>query len=432
MYRLQKIILICSLSVVSVAKAQPSSVSIFSPYTFYGIGVLATDATIAQRAMGGVGVADYDSVRINPRNVASYGRVARNTMLLDMGVAVMSCRQKCGNLRKVNNTVNLSNVSLVAPITKGVGLGLDIEPRSSVGYRVKFSSSRIDNSDIEQFAEQDVTYEYSGQGGVTKWSLGAGFCSGRDRRLSLGAELILLNCSITREGIARMSSLIEGKSDETTSVIKSETFVKLRVGVALQYDLFSLNGKRLTVGMQFVPRANVKMSTETEIATSLDTLPNFTEIQRVRLPAEWRIGIGWHNRQVALESDCEWQRWKKSFVGEAVSARIATENFFLWAVGVEFTPKFNDVRNYWNRVTYRVGFRYDNGYISDSGRRLRLRMVSLGIEMPMKQMSSCSLTLEYGRRGFESDLIIKENFLNFKIGLSLYGTDGWFRKLKYK
>ena len=106
MYRLQKIILICSLSVVSVAKAQPSSVSIFSPYTFYGIGVQATDATIAQRAMGGVGVADYDSVRINPRNVASYGRVARNTMLLDMGVAVMSCRQKCGNLRKVNNTVN--------------------------------------------------------------------------------------------------------------------------------------------------------------------------------------------------------------------------------------------------------------------------------------------------------------------------------------
>jgi hypothetical protein len=111
-------------------------------------------------------------------------------MLLDMGVCLENFYQKSGNFRKTNNTVNLANVSLVAPLMKNCGIGFDLEPSSSVGYRVKFEGDVDDEMQSGQ-----VVYDYQGEGGVTRWSLGFGWSVAE--QLSVGVDMILYNCSIT-------------------------------------------------------------------------------------------------------------------------------------------------------------------------------------------------------------------------------------------
>ncbi len=422
----RKIILIVSLFIALQASAQQSSVSTFSPYTFYGIGRLMSISTTAQRAKGGVGVADYSSVEINPRNSASYGRVARNTMLLDMGVCLGNFYQKSGNFRKTNNTVNIANVSLVAPLMKNCGIGFDLEPSSSVGYRVKFEGDVDDEMQSGQ-----VVYDYQGEGGVTRWALGFGWNVAE--QLSIGVEMILYNCSITNSYSVYNSSLSGGEADNRLRVERNYTYAKLLVGASVQWCVFESESRRFVLGAKFEPEANCRFQTQQMIVAAKDTLSNTTDNQRLKLPSRWTVGLAWRTKRWAVAADWELQRWSRSFTNErADNAEISWANCSTLALGGEFTPKPNDVRNFWHRATYRVGLRYDGGYLVDSGRRLKTRTLCLGLRLPLKQNSSINVAVEYGREGYDAEEVIMTDFLGMSIGLSFFGTDDWFKRNKYK
>ena len=422
----RKITLIVSLFIALQANAQQSSVGTFSPYTFYGIGRLVSSQTTAQRAKGGVGVADYSFVEINPRNSASYGRVARNTMLLDMGVNWGNFHQKSGDFRKTNNTVNLANVSLVAPLMKNCGVGFDLEPSSSVGYRVKYVGRVGDDVQSEP-----MVYDYQGEGGVTRWALGIGWCVAE--RLAVGVEMVLYNCSITNSYSVYNSSLSGDEADNRLSVERNYTYAKLLVGVAVQWTVFEREGRRLVLGAKFEPEANCRSQTQQMIVAAKDTVSNTTENQWFRLPSRWTAGLAWRTERWAVAADWELQRWSRSFgMVRAENAEISWANSSIVALGGEFTPKPNDVRNFWNSVTYRVGVRYDGGYLVDSGRRLKTRTLCVGVGLPLKRNSSINVAAEYGREGYDADGVIMTDFLGLSVGLSFFGTDDWFKRNKYK
>jgi hypothetical protein len=134
-----------------------------------------------------------------------------------------------------------------------------------------------------------------------------------------------------------------------------------------------------------------------------------------------------------VAADWELQRWSRSFDDErAVSGRISWADNCVLALGGEFVPNPGDVRNFWNRVTYRVGVRYNGCYVVDLGRRLKTRVVSLGVKLPMKQNSSINVAAEYGRNGYDAEGLIKTDFWSLSVGFAFYGADGWFKKYKYK
>jgi hypothetical protein len=60
--------------------------STLSPYSQYGLGVLADQSLGFNRAMGGVAYGLRDGKFINMQNPASYSAVDSLTMLLDVGV----------------------------------------------------------------------------------------------------------------------------------------------------------------------------------------------------------------------------------------------------------------------------------------------------------------------------------------------------------
>ncbi len=56
--------------------------------------------------------------------------------------------------------------------------------------------------------------------------------------------------------------------------------------------------------------------------------------------------------------------------------------------------------------------------------------ISFGVGLPVGRMfSNTNLGFEIGKRGTTNNNLIKENFVNFQLSLSL--NDRWFEKRKY-
>ena len=97
------------------------------------------------------------------------------------------------------------------------------------------------------------------------------------------------------------------------------------------------------------------------------------------------------------------------------------------SVGGYYTPKFNSVTSYWQRITYRAGLKLEQTGLVIDNTEIDNFGISFGVGLPMgKQLSIINIGFELGQRGEAKDGLVRENYLNFRIGLSL--TDKWFRK----
>ncbi|MDF1516850.1 MAG: hypothetical protein P1P79_02790 [Lutibacter sp.] len=117
-------------------------------------------------------------------------------------------------------------------------------------------------------------------------------------------------------------------------------------------------------------------------------------------------------------------------------SKIDYDNYSKIAVGGFYTPKFNSITSYWDRVTYRAGLKFENtGLLVDvSGNGTDFTAIddfgiSFGVGLPMsKQLSNLNIGFEIGKRGQTANGLVQENYVNFRLGLSL--NDKWFKKLE--
>ena len=112
--------------------------------------------------------------------------------------------------------------------------------------------------------------------------------------------------------------------------------------------------------------------------------------------------------------------------------------------GFEITPRRTDVRNYFNRVSYRVGARVANYYQTFAGERVNQLAVTAGLGFPVKiwGASSFNLGFEYGRFSSPGAVqisgakvgLVTQNYYKLSIGFSLFSadvSDHWFVRQKY-
>jgi hypothetical protein len=89
-----------------------------------------------------------------------------------------------------------------------------------------------------------------------------------------------------------------------------------------------------------------------------------------------------------------------------------------------------DYKNYFKRIEYRAGFRYDNGNIILSNTRISTYGLSVGMGMPLgKSKSRINLSAEYFVKGTTNNNLIKEEYFRFILGLNF--SDKWFQRYKY-
>jgi hypothetical protein len=100
------------------------------------------------------------------------------------------------------------------------------------------------------------------------------------------------------------------------------------------------------------------------------------------------------------------------------------------SLGGEFTPSSSITSSYWQRVKYRLGFRYNQTYLDIRDNRINEFGISFGMGLPIpRSLSTFNFGLELGRKGTTADGLIQSNYFRITVGISVW--ERWFVKNKY-
>jgi len=99
-------------------------------------------------------------------------------------------------------------------------------------------------------------------------------------------------------------------------------------------------------------------------------------------------------------------------------------------IGGFFTPKYNSLTSYFERMTYRAGVNYEDTGLIINKEAIKGYNANLGFGFPVgRYNSNINLGFEYGQRGNTNMGLIKENYYGVNIGLSF--NDIWFQRRKF-
>ena len=92
----------------------------------------------------------------------------------------------------------------------------------------------------------------------------------------------------------------------------------------------------------------------------------------------------------------------------------------------------NSISSYWDRVTYRAGLRFeDTGLLvktTNDFTAIKDFGINIGLGLPLpRQLSNVNIGFEYGQKGSSSSILVKEEYFNVRLSLSLNSLK-WFQK----
>jgi hypothetical protein len=105
---------------------------------------------------------------------------------------------------------------------------------------------------------------------------------------------------------------------------------------------------------------------------------------------------------------------------------------------LQYTPKFlpKPGLNLFQKMSYRVGFRTNDMYISLNDQNLREDVLTAGFSIPLdvsRSSSKINFGIEFGNRGGTNNGLVKEEFINVQLGFTFtpYYRNNWFVQSKY-
>ncbi len=441
--------------------AQTSSVNAYSPYSMYGPGELLTAGNVQMRSMGGIGIGLRSSGQINTQNPAAASMIPRKSFLFDAGFDATHFRNNqpkysaegvaMGKARTAHNTANIHNLAIAFPLAKGLGLNFSIAPYSSVGYKIKNTDQQEDNwADIGR-----IMYLHSGDGDISEVKLAVGWSA--FRHLSIGVAAKYYWGYIQRNYSTEFANIITGSGSYASTKGVDRYIVnnfKLQAGV--QINFISNEQRLFTLGVTYDLGGKLNPSKESYVyndntINAINPYPIRDRIEAVdlRVPHEIGAGLYYADRMISWGIDYKYSMWgsSNSDFSESMANRedvVAYTDTHTIKAGIELTPHRTDVRNYLNRMSYRVGARLGNYYQTFAGKRINQLAITAGLGFPVKiwGASSINLGFEYGRYSSPSAVdmsgvkvgLITQNYYKLSIGFTLFSadvSDHWFVRQKY-
>ena len=407
-----------------------AQVNTYSPYSYFGLGSIYSNGSIINNSLGGLGSSLEDSYILNHVNPASYSSL--NMTSFEVGLTSSSTEMFQNNLTQKNFTASLLNIGIGFPISDKIGLAFALSPYSTVGYSV--------NSTINEPIIGDVTYNYSGSGGVNKLLFGASYelIDG----LKIGFNMNYLFGSLNRETIIYSTSSTTYFRDNNSSVIND---ISPELGVLYSTHI---NNNKINFGFIFKPEKEIQSRTDVfqhTFSTSgdyeyfLDTISDFSSGSNyLTLPLELKTGLSIEfNNKLLLGVDYHYTNWSSYAFNNSTYAYLIDNNNII--LGGSYTPNKLDIHSYFNRVQYKLGLSYSSGYLDlnqlpnqtsfQSENVLKNLSISMGLALPMnKVFSMAHIGAKYGVRGYTDNNFIEERYFNLYMSMTL--NDKWFNKRK--
>ena len=415
---IKKIALIVTILLANFGFAQENTPS---PYSFYGIGSAKFKGTNDIVNMGGISVYS-DSTHINVLNPASYA----NQMLTSFQIGATSSFYKLNSASITEKAQKTTFDYLIMgfPVSKKLGVSVGILPQSSVGYRF----INDDRADTGKYSK------YMGKGGVNKVYFGSGYKI--NSKFSVGLDVQYLFGSIDTETQVFQDGVFYGSREVNESGISG---VALNAG--LTYNAKLNNKLNFMSSLTYSPEAKLNSNNVRNVAIvtlnsndSAVPVTNDFEVNvadtKLNIPSKLAFGAGVGNRKWFVGGDLTFSGTGSQLNRFDNYSNVSYENATRVAVGGFFIPKFDSYNNYFQRVTYRGGFKFENTGLVINNTSIKDRSMTLGFGFPISgTFSSLNIGAEYGTRGTTNNGLVKEDY--FSINLGLIFNDKWFRKTLY-
>jgi len=401
-----------------------------SAYSIFGIGDKNNVNTVEQLGMGGMGVSFSDPYHLNFSNPASVASLSFTTYAIALE---NSNRQVDNGVDKQSAAATyLSYLAMGIPLGEKGGFTFGLLPNSSVGYSL--TSNEYDASD-----ELTEITLYNGDGGTNKVFLN--FAYKPFKGFSVGVQGNYVFGKIDNNIISQRAGAPLATKYETVSNLKGHS-----INIGFQYETKLTEKVDLSLGAAFDLSNTINADGDeyfysvalTSFESPRDTILSRSTDGKFKSPlkSSFGAGIGKKNKWFA-GVDYSFQK-ALEFEGNVFTnnTKIAYDDFSKIAVGGFYTPKFNSITSYWDRVTYRAGLKYEKTGLAVNGDGVGTDFtavddfgISFGVGLPLsKQLSNINFGFEFGKRGKANSDLVKENYFNFRLSLSL--NDRWFKKLE--
>lgn len=412
----------CLLFLLSFAAFAQQGTS--SPYSFYGIGDIRFRGTNETRAMGGLSFVS-DSIHINMQNPALLSDLKLTTFAVGGTFSPVVLRTDSQKEKAQRTTLDYLAVALPA---KSFTIGFGLIPFSSVGYSVR---NTIDINGDGTLYRYD---RFRGEGGINRVYGAVSYKI--NSKLSIGAEVNFNFGSIETKKVTYQDDVQLGTREINTSNVDG-----LGINAGISYHT-KLNKKMdFFSGLTLSPQTNLSVRNQREI----NTVQVFTDNEvdygnpyqvpvastKLRLPAKVSLGAGvGEMRKWFAGAELAFQN--SSDFGNRFNdlTNVSYENGARINLGGYFIPQYNSFTQYWKRITYRGGFRFENTGLVVNNHGINDAAITAGFGFPVgKTFSNLNLGFEFGQRGTTNSGLVKENYINVNIGISF--NDRWFIKRKY-
>lgn len=408
------IIIVALLTTVASAAQEGTS----SPYSFYGIGLTKFKGTVENQSMGGIRMFS-DSIHLNLRNPASYGRLRLTTFAV--GGSHQSTALKTDNESESSRTTSLDYLAIGLPTGK-LNFGVGLIPYTSVGYRI-----------LE--LNEETSNKFTGRGGMNKVFITAGYAL--TDNLSLGVD-VNYNFGNIQNNFTTVQTGVQFGSRQ----INRTDLQGFNLNFGLDYQR-KLNDKlKLYTMATFAPQMDITAEKMSNIATVTfrtdGTEAVVEENDRtfnegdLSLPSELTLGagIGANNKWFI---GAEYGRVSASdynFNSGNSFAEVQYDDAAQYRLGGFYIPEYNSLTSYFSRVVYRAGLRFEETGLNLGNEGINEFGISFGLGLPAgRNFSNANLGFEYGQRGTTNSGLIQENF--FKLSISLSLNDKWFVQRKF-
>ena len=416
MKMIKKLIVFASIFVSITSWSQDNTAS---PYSFYGLGEVKFKGTQDARSMGGLAIIG-DSIQLSLMNPASYSKLKLTTFAVG-GTNSYTKFNTNTETEKAQRT-SFDYLAIGLPLGKfGVAFGL--MPYSVVGYK---------NENTVTTTQETTIFRSQGNGFINKVFVGSSYAF--SEKFSLGIDFNYHFGDFTNDFTERVVSpdfIQYATRERNISQMSGASF-----NLGLLYNT-KINSKlTFQSSVNFSPESKLNTNNSRNISTIFYTisggefatdneeitLPN----KELILPSRLSLGLGLgENKKWLIGTELTFTENKNLVNRFAEITNVSYENSTRFALGGYYIPKYDSFSSYFNRVTYRAGFRYENSGLVLRNESINDYGMTFGLGLPVG-LSKINLGFEYGKKGTTAQNLIQENYFNINVGFSL--NDLWFRK----
>ena len=416
---------------IGLGDTASAQTSISSPYSAFGLGNLYQTNNIRYKGMGNTSLAGRDYFTINVNNPASYTAFDSTSFVFEAAVIGHSTTLRTNELNETINSATMSHLIFGFPVTNWWRSSFGLLPYSGVGYNV------TDTKPNDNLG--DVTYLFEGEGGLSRAYLGNGFKLTKFMSVGVNASYLFGTINrIQRVTFPDTTNVLNSRVDDATSV----SDIYLDFGV--QFHMPINEKLNLTIGATYNPRYDLNAKKTYLSRTYVASINNVDIIQdtalfidnikgTVSIPDAFGFGFNISKEyDWSFAADYKYNNWADY---EAFGLSDSLESSHSFNGGLSLIPDRNSM-SYFSRVEYRFG-----GYYQISNLKLRNQPINgfgitFGTGLPLRganvrgSKSMFNISFEYGRRGTIEKGLIREDYFNIHLGISVY--EWWFFKRRYK